>query len=81
MINYDKFSQLGKQMKDFLSRRNKRCYYLRNEELIKYFLETPVLGENGIYKSSFEVEKPDNNFERDRFQSVRMKMGHTVDLR
>ena len=81
MINYDKFSQLGKQMKDFLSRRNKRCYYLRNEEVIKYFQETPILGENGIYKSSFEVEKPDNNFERDRFQSVRMRMGHTVDLR
>lgn len=81
MVNYDKFVRLSKQMNDFLSKRNKRCYYLRNEKVVKYFLETPVLGENGIYKSSFEVEKPDNNFERDRFKSVRMKMGHTVDLR
>ncbi|XP_066915171.1 ras-GEF domain-containing family member 1B-A-like isoform X3 [Clytia hemisphaerica] len=81
MVNYEKFTLLSKQMNDFLSRRNKRCYYLRNDDVIKYFLETPVLGENGIYKSSFEVEKPENNFERDRFKSVRMKMGQTVDLR
>lgn len=81
MVNYQKFKQLSEQMTDFLLTHNKRCYYLRDEDVVKYFLDTPVLGERGIYKSSFEVEKPENNFERERFKSVRMKMGQTIDLR
>lgn len=81
MINYDKFTKLSKHLREFLARRKKQCYYTRNETIIDYFLNTPVLSDNGIYKASFEVEKPDNNFERDRFQSVRMKVGHSVKMR
>lgn len=81
MVNYEKFTKLSKHLQDFLARRKKQCYYTRDEAIINYFLNTPVLGENGIYKSSFEVEKPDNNFERERFKSVRMKVGHSLKVK
>lgn len=76
LINFEKFWQLSEQIKDVIFLKNKTCEYSKNEAIMDYLKNTPVCNDEGIYKSSFEVEPPETNFERARYKSVRIKVGN-----
>ena len=76
LINFDKFSRISNHIKGLVELKDKFCNYDRDEKVLEYLYNTPVCNEEGIYKSSFEVEPPESNFERDRYRSVRIKVGN-----
>ena len=75
VINFQKLWHISKQVNDMMILKSKCCSYTIDTQVIDYLLTTPVCSEDVLYKTSFEVEQPLTEFERNRYQSVRHRLG------
>lgn len=74
LINFQKFWHISKQVNDMMILKSKVCHYVIDNVIIDYLLNTPACSEDMLYKSSFDVEQPVTEFERNRYQSVRGRL-------
>jgi len=74
LVNFQKFWHLSKQVNDMMILKSKSCTYTIDTTIIDYLLNTPACTEDMLYKWSFDVEKPISDFERNRYQSVRVRL-------
>ena len=80
LINFQKFWHLSKQVNDMMILKSKVCTYIIDEVVIDYLLNTPACTEDMLYKASFDVEQPMSDFERNRYQSVRVRLNKDKHL-
>ncbi|XP_047124603.1 ras-GEF domain-containing family member 1C [Hydra vulgaris] len=74
LINFEKFMNFATEVREILEAKTMNCKYQKENRITEYLLRSPLCNEEGLYKSSFEVEPPDSSFERDRYRSVKMKI-------
>ncbi|XP_077999248.1 ras-GEF domain-containing family member 1B-like [Glandiceps talaboti] len=70
-VNFDKFWQLAKQITEFITWKQVDCPFNRERQALNYLLTAPVFTENSLYLASYESECPENDFERERFKTIR----------
>jgi len=77
-IDYNKLYIISMKVREFEKHMHQKIKFDRDGEIMDFLINTPVLSEDILYKKSFDVEKPLTNFERDRYQSVRVKLSNRV---
>jgi len=75
MINFDKFWQLAKQISDFITWKQVECPFDKHPNVLNYLLTNPVFSENSLSLASFECEQPENNYEKDRYKTLKEQAG------
>ncbi|XP_073836857.1 ras-GEF domain-containing family member 1B [Musca autumnalis] len=70
-INFEKCSQLAKQVMEFNEWKQVSCPFERLSNVIAYLQNIPVLNENTLSMASFECEPPENTEEKDRYKTVK----------
>lgn len=70
-INFEKFWQLAKQVKDFNTWKKVQCPFETNEKLIMFLQTSNILNEAALSMASFVCEPPDNNQEKDRYKTLK----------
>ncbi|XP_061386884.1 ras-GEF domain-containing family member 1B-B, partial [Musca vetustissima] len=70
-INFEKCSQLAKQVMEFNEWKQVSCPFERLPNVIDYLQNVPVLNENTLSMASFECEPPENTEEKDRYKTVK----------
>ncbi|XP_037823939.1 ras-GEF domain-containing family member 1B [Lucilia sericata] len=70
-INFEKCSQLAKQVMEFNEWKKVTCPFEKLPNVISYLQNSPVLNENTLSMASFECEPPENTEEKDRYKTVK----------
>ncbi|XP_075161587.1 ras-GEF domain-containing family member 1B [Haematobia irritans] len=70
-INFEKCSQLAKQVMEFNEWKQVTCPFEKLPNVIAYLQNVPVLNENTLSMASFECETPENTEEKDRYKTVK----------
>ncbi|ALC44245.1 CG7369 [Drosophila busckii] len=70
-INFEKCSQLAKQVMEFNEWKKVSCPFEKLPNVIAYLQHNAVLNENSLAMASFECEPPDNTEEKDRYKTVK----------
>lgn len=70
-INFEKCSQLAKQVMEFNEWKKVNCPFERLPNVIAYLQNSAVLNENTLSMASFECETPENTEEKDRYRTVK----------
>ncbi|KAL9910806.1 ras-GEF domain-containing family member 1B isoform 2-T8 [Glossina fuscipes fuscipes] len=70
-INFEKCSQLAKQVMEFNEWKKVKCPFEKLPHVIAYLQNSLVLNENTLSMSSFECEPPENTEEKDRYKTVK----------
>ncbi|KAM7354934.1 ras-GEF domain-containing family member 1B isoform 1-T2 [Cochliomyia hominivorax] len=70
-INFEKCSQLAKQVMEFNEWKKVTCPFEKLPNVIAYLQNSPVLNENTLSMASFECEPPENTEEKDRYKTVK----------
>ncbi|XP_058985426.1 ras-GEF domain-containing family member 1B [Musca domestica] len=70
-INFEKCSQLAKQVMEFNEWKQVSCPFEKLSNVIAYLQNVPVLNENTLSMASFECEPPENTEEKDRYKTVK----------
>lgn len=74
-VNFEKFWQLAKQITDFISWKQVECPFDKHPTVLNYLLTNPVFSENSLSLASFECEQPENNYEKERYKSLKEQAG------
>ncbi|KAH8388886.1 hypothetical protein KR215_005722, partial [Drosophila sulfurigaster] len=70
-INFEKCSQLAKQVMEFNEWKKVCCPFDKLPNVIAYLQHNAVLNENTLSMASFECEPPENTEEKDRYKTVK----------
>ncbi|XP_070543951.1 ras-GEF domain-containing family member 1B-like isoform X2 [Ptychodera flava] len=70
-VNFDKFWQLAKQITEFITWKQVDCPFSRDRQALNYLLTAPVFTEHSLYLASYESESPENDFEKERYKTIR----------
>ncbi|XP_016926918.1 ras-GEF domain-containing family member 1B [Drosophila suzukii] len=70
-INFEKCSQLAKQVMEFNEWKKVKCPFEQLPNVIAYLQHSAVLNENTLSMASFECEPPENTEEKDRYKTVK----------
>ncbi|XP_023164777.2 ras-GEF domain-containing family member 1B [Drosophila hydei] len=70
-INFEKCSQLAKQVMEFNEWKKVTCPFEKLPNVIAYLQHNAVLNENTLAIASFECEPPENTEEKDRYKTVK----------
>ncbi|EDV52790.1 ras-GEF domain-containing family member 1B [Drosophila erecta] len=70
-INFEKCSQLAKQVMEFNEWKKVNCPFEKLPNVIAYLQHSAVLNENTLSMASFECEPPENTEEKDRYKTVK----------
>ncbi|XP_044314268.1 ras-GEF domain-containing family member 1B isoform X1 [Drosophila rhopaloa] len=70
-INFEKCSQLAKQVMEFNEWKKVNCPFEKLPNVIAYLQHSAVLNENTLSLASFECEPPENTEEKDRYKTVK----------
>nr|XP_036216823.1 ras-GEF domain-containing family member 1B [Bactrocera oleae]XP_036216824.1 ras-GEF domain-containing family member 1B [Bactrocera oleae]XP_036216825.1 ras-GEF domain-containing family member 1B [Bactrocera oleae] len=70
-INFEKCSQLAKQVMEFNEWKKVTCPFEQLPNVIAYLQTSSVLNENTLSMSSFECEPPENTEEKGRYKTVK----------
>ncbi|KAH8379903.1 hypothetical protein KR009_007955 [Drosophila setifemur] len=70
-INFEKCSQLAKQVMEFNEWKKVNCPFEKLPNVIAYLQHSAVLNENTLSIASFECEPPENTEEKDRYRTVK----------
>ncbi|XP_033158912.1 ras-GEF domain-containing family member 1C [Drosophila mauritiana] len=70
-INFEKCSQLAKQVMEFNEWKKVNCPFEKLPNVIAYLQHSAVLNENTLSMASFECEPPENTEEKDRYRTVK----------
>ncbi|XP_013113488.2 ras guanine nucleotide exchange factor M [Stomoxys calcitrans] len=70
-INFEKCSQLAKQVMEFNEWKQVTCPFEQSPNVIAYLQNISVLNENTLSMASFECETPENTEEKDRYKTVK----------
>ncbi|KAH8405362.1 hypothetical protein KR222_007069, partial [Zaprionus bogoriensis] len=70
-INFEKCSQLAKQVMEFNEWKKVTCPFDQLPNVIAYLQHNAVLNENTLSMASFECEPPENTEEKDRYKTVK----------
>lgn len=70
-INFEKWSQLAKQIMEFNEWKKVTCPFEVCPSTISYLQSSPVFNENTLAMSSFACEPPENNEEKCRYKTVK----------
>ncbi|XP_017042259.1 ras-GEF domain-containing family member 1B [Drosophila ficusphila] len=70
-INFEKCSQLAKQVMEFNEWKKVNCPFEKLPNVITYLQHSAVLNENTLSMASFECEPPENTEEKDRYKTVK----------
>ncbi|XP_017138017.1 ras-GEF domain-containing family member 1B-B [Drosophila miranda] len=70
-INFEKCSQLAKQVTEFNEWKKVTCPFEKLPNVIAYLQHSAVLNENTLSMASFECEPPENTEEKDRYKTVK----------
>ncbi|EDW18806.1 ras-GEF domain-containing family member 1B [Drosophila mojavensis] len=70
-INFEKCSQLAKQVMEFNEWKKVICPFEKLPNVIAYLQHNAVLNENTLAIASFECEPPENTEEKDRYKTVK----------
>ncbi|XP_017032595.1 ras-GEF domain-containing family member 1B [Drosophila kikkawai] len=70
-INFEKCSQLAKQVMEFNEWKKVSCPFEKLANVIAYLQHSAVLNENTLSMASFECEPPENTEEKDRYKTVK----------
>ncbi|XP_016959390.1 ras-GEF domain-containing family member 1B [Drosophila biarmipes] len=70
-INFEKCSQLAKQVMEFNEWKKVKCPFEQLPNVIAYLQHSAVLNENTLSIASFECEPPENTEEKDRYKTVK----------
>ncbi|KAL7731911.1 hypothetical protein ACLKA6_017484 [Drosophila palustris] len=70
-INFEKCSQLAKQVMEFNEWKKVTCPFDKLPNVIAYLQHNAVLNENTLAMASFECEPPENTEEKDRYKTVK----------
>ncbi|XP_034482993.1 ras-GEF domain-containing family member 1B-B [Drosophila innubila] len=70
-INFEKCSQLAKQVMEFNEWKKVCCPFDKLPNVIAYLQHNGVLNENTLSMASFECEPPENTEEKDRYKTVK----------
>ncbi|EDW70023.1 ras-GEF domain-containing family member 1B [Drosophila virilis] len=70
-INFEKCSQLAKQVMEFNEWKKVTCPFEKLPNVIAYLQHSAVLNENTLSIASFECEPPENTEEKDRYKTVK----------
>ncbi|XP_055383983.1 putative uncharacterized protein DDB_G0282129 isoform X2 [Condylostylus longicornis] len=73
-INFEKFWQVSKQIKEFISWKEVTCPFERDQKTIMYLQRNPILNENTLAIASFECEPPENQQEKERFKGLKIEI-------
>lgn len=74
-INFEKFWQLSKQVKEFLQWKNVVCPFNRDTQLLTYLQSCTIMNENQLSLASFECEPPENTMEKERYKILKNEHG------
>ncbi|XP_054733299.1 ras-GEF domain-containing family member 1B-B [Anastrepha obliqua] len=70
-INFEKCSQLAKQVMEFNEWKKVTCPFEQLPNVIAYLQTSSVLNENTLSMASFECEPPENTEEKGRYKTVK----------
>ncbi|XP_037934272.1 ras-GEF domain-containing family member 1B [Teleopsis dalmanni] len=70
-INFEKCSQLAKQVMEFNEWKKVNCPFEKLPNVITFLQTSPVLNENTLSIASFECEPPENTEEKGRYKTVK----------
>ncbi|XP_017093228.2 ras-GEF domain-containing family member 1B [Drosophila bipectinata] len=70
-INFEKCSQLAKQVMEFNEWKKVNCPFEKLPNVIAYLQHSVVLNETTLSMASFECETPENTEEKDRYKTVK----------
>uniref|UniRef100_A0A0A1WIQ7 Ras-GEF domain-containing family member 1B-A n=1 Tax=Zeugodacus cucurbitae TaxID=28588 RepID=A0A0A1WIQ7_ZEUCU len=70
-INFEKCSQLAKQVMEFNEWKKVTCPFEQMPNVIAYLQTSSVLNENTLSMASFECEPPENTEEKGRYKTVK----------
>ncbi|XP_078532751.1 ras-GEF domain-containing family member 1B [Lissotriton helveticus] len=70
-VNFQKFWELAKQVREFMAWREVECPFERDRKMLHYLLTAPIFSEDALYLASYESEGPENHIEKDRWKSLR----------
>ncbi|EDW79537.2 uncharacterized protein Dwil_GK20533, partial [Drosophila willistoni] len=70
-INFEKCSQLAKQVMEFNEWKKVSCPFEKLPHVLTYLQHQAVLNENTLAMASFECEPPENTEEKDRYKTVK----------
>lgn len=78
-INCEKFWQLAKQVTEFITWKQVSCPFEKNPKVLTYLLTNPVFSESALALASFECETPENNFEKERYKTLKVELMKSPD--
>lgn len=73
-INFEKFWHLAKQVTEFMAWKQITCPFLKEEKLIAFLQECPVMSMNALTLASFECEPPETSVEKDQYKLLKSEI-------
>lgn len=70
-INFEKWSQLAKQIMEFNEWKKVKCPFEVSQPIVNYLQSSSVFNENTLTMASFACEQPESTEEKCRYKAVK----------
>ncbi|CAL8293833.1 ras-GEF domain-containing family member 1B-A [Gadus morhua] len=73
-VNFTKLQEVSRQLREVMRWQEVESPFQMNCRIQTFLLTTPVLNEDALYLASYESERPENNTEKHRWQTLRSSL-------